>query len=113
PPAATHSARSVRAFPEPCSSSLLRVVEQFPADQHAPDFRRAGADLVQLGVAPEPTGGIVVNVPVPAQGLDRFAGHPGRLLRRVEYRARRILARGLAPVAGLADRVDVGPAGAQ
>src|SRR3546814_2856871 len=29
-----------------------RFVEQFAPDQHTPDFAGAGADLVQLGVAP-------------------------------------------------------------
>src|SRR6266545_1599221 len=89
---------------------LFRLVEQLAADQHPPYLRRARADLVQLGVAPQPTGGIVVDVAIATQSLDRLPGHPGRLFRRIEYRAGRILARSLAAVARLADRIHVRPA---
>ena len=49
------------AFPP--SRALL---EQFAPDQHAPDLARAGADLVELGVAQEAPERIVVGVAVSA-----------------------------------------------
>src|SRR3546814_18715576 len=51
-----------------------RFVEQFAPDQHTPDFAGAGADLVQLGVAPQAAGGVVVDIAVAAQYLYAFAG---------------------------------------
>jgi hypothetical protein len=53
--------------------------EQLAADQHAADFAGAGADLVQLGVAPQAADRVLVDVAVAAQRLDRLAGHPGGL----------------------------------
>src|SRR6478609_2132283 len=88
--------------------------EQLAADQHAPDLAGAGADLVQLGVAPQPLDREVLGVADAAQRLDRLAGHPGRLLGRIEDGTGRVLAEGarmVAAVAGLADRVHVGPRG--
>ena len=55
-------------------------------------------------------GGVLVDVAVAAERLDRFAGHPRRLLGRVQDGAGRILARGFAAVARLGHGVDVGPA---
>jgi len=43
-----------------------RGVEELAADQHAADLARAGADLVELGVAQDAPGGEVVDVTVPA-----------------------------------------------
>src|SRR6476661_2243304 len=54
--------------------------EQLAADQHAADLAGAGADLVQLGVAPQPAQRVVVDVAVAAEHLDALAGHPRRLL---------------------------------
>src|SRR4051812_42816000 len=54
--------------------------EQLAADQHAAHFTGAGADLVQLGVAPQAAERVVVDVAVAAVDLDALAGHPGRLL---------------------------------
>src|SRR3989442_1098001 len=68
--------------------------EKFAPDQPAADFGSAGADLVQLGVAPQPSGGRLVDVAHAAERLDRFAGHPGRLLGGVQDRAGSGLARG-------------------
>ena len=53
--------------------SQQRLLEQLATDQHAPDFRGAGADLVELGVAQQPAGRVVVDVAVAAQRLDRLA----------------------------------------
>src|SRR5205085_2517744 len=39
-----------------CADRLCCLVEQFAADQHAADFRGAGADLVELGVAQQAAG---------------------------------------------------------
>src|SRR5438067_13368370 len=85
----------------------FRFVEKLAADQHPPYFGRAGADLVQLRAPPQSSGGLLVDVAVAAETLDRFAGHPRRFFRSVENRARRILARRLAAIARPADGVDV------
>src|SRR5690242_3447046 len=87
---------------------VSRLLEQLAADQPAADFRRACADLVKLGIAQKPTGRIVVDVTVAAEALHRLKRHPGALFRSVEDRAGRILARGLAAVAGARHRIDVG-----
>jgi hypothetical protein len=89
--------------------------EQFAADQHAADFAGAGADLVELGVAPQAAGRVFVGVAVAAQRLDRLAGHPGRLLGGIEDGAGGVLAqvRLVAAVAGLAHGIDIGAAGLQ
>src|SRR4051794_10949898 len=58
--------------------------EQFPSDQHPPDLAGAGADLVQLGVAPQAPQREFVDVAVAAVDLDALAGHPGRLLGAVQ-----------------------------
>ena len=52
--------------------------EEFAADQHAADFAGAGADLVQLRIAQQAAGGIVVDVAVAAQRLNRLERHPRR-----------------------------------
>src|SRR5207245_11791231 len=57
-----------------------RLLEQLPADQHAPDFARARPDLVELGVAQVSPGGIVVDVAVAAEKLDRSERDLGRVL---------------------------------
>src|SRR5690606_31191291 len=84
---------------------LRGPLEQFAADQHAADLRSAGADLVQLGIAPQASGRILVDVAVAAEDLDRLTGRPRRFLRRIENRTGCILARGAALVAGLGHRV--------
>src|SRR5512144_212481 len=93
------------------AAPLFRLVEKLAADQHPPDLARAGADLVELRIAPEPSGRVVVDVAVAAERLDRLARHPRRLLGGVEDRAGRVLARRLAAVARLRDRVHVRAAG--
>src|SRR5947209_4766868 len=50
PRAATHR---VRHSPSGGCRSSHALGVQLAADQHAPDLARAGADLVELGVAPE------------------------------------------------------------
>jgi hypothetical protein len=82
--------------------AAFRVSEQFAADQHAADLAGAGADFVQLGVAPQAAGRVFVDVAVAAEDLDRLAGHPGGLLGGVQDRPGGVLARGLALVAGRA-----------
>src|SRR5687767_6990877 len=77
-----------------------RFREQLAADQHAADLAGAGADLVELGVAQQATRRIVVDVAVAAQKLDGVERDQRRLLGGVEDGAGRILARGLAAVAG-------------
>src|SRR4030095_15173018 len=98
---------TIGSFSIESSSNSLRLVEQLAADQHAPDLRSSGADLVELRVAPQPSGRIVVDVAVAAKALNRVAGDAGRVLAREQDRAGGILARRLALVARLRDRVDV------
>src|SRR5258708_15088623 len=65
-----------------CMGFLSRsFFEQLAADQPAADFGSAGADLVELGVAPQPPGRRLVDVAPAAQRLDRLAGHPRRFFR--------------------------------
>src|SRR5512139_336849 len=90
-----------------------RLGEQLAADQHAPDLRGAGADLVQLSVAPQAPERVLVDVAVAAEDLDALAGHPGRLLGAPEDDARAVLAHLAHMLAAqcievLADRVAVG-----
>src|SRR4051812_23587526 len=82
---------------------LRRLLEQLAADQPAADLRGAGADLVELGVAQQAAGRVVIDVAVAAQTLDRLEGHPGRLLGGVENAAGGVLARGFAAIARLGD----------
>src|SRR6056297_3230253 len=48
--------------------------EQLAADQHAADLAGARADLVELGIAQQPPGGIFVDVTVAAEDLHRLQG---------------------------------------
>src|SRR5262245_13137580 len=50
----------------------LTGVEQLATNQHAPHFAGAGADLVQLGIAQQAPGRVLVHVPVAAQCLHRL-----------------------------------------
>src|SRR5574337_985683 len=96
------------------TAASQRLGKQLAADQHATDFARAGADLVELGVAPQAAHRVFVGIAHAAQGLDRLAGHPGGLLGGVEDGPGGVLAHGtrmIRPVAGLAHRIDVGAAG--
>src|SRR5437879_9559155 len=81
-----------------------RLGKQLPSDQPAADLGGSGADLVELRVAPQAPGGRFVDVTHPAQALDCFARHPGGFFRGIEDRPGRVLARGFAAIAGLADR---------
>src|SRR5690606_29492832 len=76
------------------------------------DFAGAGANFVELGVAPQATDREFVDVAVTAQDLDRFTGKPGRLFRGVEDDAGAVLANltdmtTALRVEVLADRVQV------
>src|SRR5258708_30109100 len=75
-------------------------LEDLPPDQHAADFAGPRADLVELGVAQQPPGRIVVDVAVAAEALDGVERQLGRALGGVEDRAGGVLARGAAVVAG-------------
>src|SRR4051795_5011880 len=90
---------------------LSRLREQLAADQHAADLAGAGADLVELGVAQQAAGRVVVDIAVAAQQLDRVERTLRGLLGRVEDGAGGVLARGLAAVAGLGDGVYISLAG--
>src|SRR5579862_7922680 len=92
---------------------LCALGEDFAADQHAADFRGAGADLVELGVAQQAPGGVIVDVAVAAQDLHRVQCHAGGGLGGVEDRAGGVLPGRLAAIAGPRDGIDVGPAGAE
>src|ERR1700720_2485297 len=111
----SHRSRISRArwslFAPWSSQPRLRPVAQLAAHQPPPDLGRAGADLVQLGIAPQAPGRVFVNVAVAAERLNRLTRHPRRLLGCVEYRTRGVLARHLAAIAGLGHRVNVRLAG--
>src|SRR3546814_3719804 len=76
----------------------LGLLKNLATDQHAPDFRRAGADLVELGVAQQAAGRIVVDITVAAENLDRVQRQLGRLLGREENGAGGVLEIGRAHV---------------
>src|SRR5437773_1866901 len=69
-----------------------RLREQLAPNQHPADLARAGTDLVQLRVAPQPAERIVVDIAVAAEYLDAFAGHPGCFLGAPQDHARAVLA---------------------
>ena len=72
------------------AAASRRLAEQLAADQHAADLAGAGADLVELGVAQQPPGRVVVDVAVAAEDLDRVErdlASPPR--RRTGWRRRR------------------------
>src|SRR5688572_9939724 len=87
--------------------------EQLAADQPAADLGSAGADLVELGVAPQAPGGRFVDVAHAAERLDRLAGHPGGFLGRIQDRPGGVLARGFAAVQRLPYRIHIGTAGGE
>src|SRR6516165_8507169 len=91
-----------------------RLGKQFTTDQHATNFACACSNLIELGVAPQATRRILIDVAVATERLDRFSCHPGRLFGGIENSTGGILAERagmVRAVAGLADRVDVGAAG--
>src|SRR5713226_9701405 len=85
-----------------------RFRKELPADQPAADLGSPRSDLVELRVAPQAPGRVIVDVAVAAETLDRLARHPGCFFRRVEDGAGRILARArsgkVSAVERLADR---------
>src|SRR6202162_4623881 len=91
--------------------SLRRFGKQLPSDQPAADLGSSRADLVELRVAPQASGRVIVDVAVAAEALDRLARHPGRFFGGVENGAGCVLARGFFAVAGLADRIHIGATG--
>src|SRR2546426_12669134 len=91
----------------------LRFGKKLAADEPAADLGGAGADLVELGVAPETPGWRLVYVAHAAHRLDRLAGHPGGLFGGIQDRARGILSRRLSSIQGLPYRVDIRAAGGE
>ena len=88
--------------------------EKLAADQPAADLGRARADLVELGVAPQPAGRRLVDVAHAAERLDRLARHPGGLLGGVEDGAGGVLAAwSRSRSQRLPHGVDVGAAGGE
>src|SRR5262245_62295008 len=90
------------------SASLGRLLEQLASDQHPADLAGAGADLVELGVAQQAARRVIVDIAVAAEELDRIERDLRRLLARIQDGAGRVLARGLALIARLGHRIDVG-----
>src|SRR6478752_3918374 len=82
--------------------------ENLAPDQHTPNFRGSGTDLVELGVAQKPACGKVVDVAVAAQRLDRLKCDLGRPLGREQDAAGGVHARGLATIARRRYGIDVG-----
>src|SRR5690606_32671517 len=52
--------------------SSAAAVEQLASDQHAPDLVGARTNRIELGVAQDAAGGVLVDVAVAAQRLDRL-----------------------------------------
>src|SRR5581483_12113018 len=75
------------------SPTLTVAVKQLAADQHLTDFIRAGADLVQLGIAQNPAGREIVNVAIPPQRLHCFQRDLHRVTRGIQETRSRIDAR--------------------
>src|SRR5690606_18542914 len=90
------SAINVRAL---LSFALCVLGHDLPSDQPAADFARAGADLVELGVAQQAAGGEVVDVAVAAEKLDGIERHARCPFGGVEDAAGSVLAGCLAAVA--------------
>src|SRR6201992_1290212 len=90
------------------ASASGKFIEQLAPDQHAADFAGAGADLVELGVAQQAAGRIVVDIAIAAEQLDRVERALRRLFGSVEDGAGGVLSGGLATVAGLRYRIDIG-----
>ena len=57
--------------------------KKLPSDQHAPDLASAGADFIEFRVAQQAAGGIVVDVAIAAEQLNRIQRQFCRLFRRV------------------------------
>jgi HTH-type transcriptional regulator/antitoxin HigA len=75
------SARRRRRTTRDSGVRLSRALfEQLPPDQHAPDLARAGADLVELGVAQQAPERVIVGVAGAAENLDRVEGDLSRAL---------------------------------
>src|SRR5436309_1172516 len=90
------------------ATPLFGFGEELAAYQPAADLGRAGADLIELGVAPQAPGRRLVDVAHAAECLDRLAGHPGRLFGRIQDGAGGIFPGGFTAVERLAHGVDVG-----
>src|SRR5258708_948637 len=81
-------------------SDSNRFFEKLAPDQHAADLVGAGADVVELGVPEQSSGGKVVDVAVAAHRLDRLERHLHGVLGRKQQARRCVLARG-APAPGV------------
>src|SRR6266436_7373185 len=106
-----HSRTGLRHWGRDFNPPSPRLLINLPPDQHAADFARSGADLIEFGVAQQPAGREIVDVAVAAEALDRLQGHPGRPLGGVEDGAGGVFAGDAAVVAGACDRVDIGLGG--
>src|ERR1700736_3018020 len=82
-------------------------LEQLASNEHAADLLGAGADLVELRIAQQAAGGVVVRIPVAAQPLDRFERGSRRMPGSEENAARRIAALGRTRVTGARHGVDI------
>ena len=76
--------------PESRNASRVLLVQR-PANQPAPNLRGPPSDLEELGVSQEPPGGVVVDVPVPAEDLDRVQANPGAPLADEENDGRAVI----------------------
>src|SRR5262249_40171223 len=105
--------RSTRplALEQPLGATSSRLFEQLAPDQPAANLAGARTDLVQLGIAQQSSRREVIDVAVAAQQLHRIERDLRRLLGGEEDGAGSVLARGLAPIAGLGHRINVGATG--
>src|SRR5690349_4150441 len=87
-------------------TSRRRLVD-LPSDQHAADFLCAGADLVELRIAQQASGGVIVDVSVAAERLYGLQTGLRGLIRAEENGRRSVLARAAPRIAGAADGIGV------
>src|SRR5882757_7366277 len=79
-----------------CNVATLNPLRHdLAADQPTADFAGAGADLIQLGVAQQAAGRVIVDIAVAAEQLDGVKRHQRRLFGGKEHTAGGVLAGGL------------------
>src|SRR6185295_8830868 len=82
--------------------------EQLAPDQHAADFAGPRPDLIQFRISQESSGGIVIDVTVAAQRLNRVESTGSRTFGREQDAARGIEPCRLPAIAGPRDSIDIG-----
>ena len=69
----------------------LASIEELPSDDEPPDLAGTGANLIKLCVSQQAPRGVLVDVTVPPQDLNRVQGHASGVLGRQQDAGRRFL----------------------